>query len=67
MLKGAFPEAEITVTDLANDEEHYKIQVISPTFHGKTKIQQHQMVHQALKDVIGGILHAASIITQLPK
>ena len=63
MIREAFPDAEVTITDLAGDNDHFAATVRSRAFRGKTRVQQHQMVYQALKGRMGGALHALSLHT----
>ncbi|MEE8439066.1 MAG: BolA family transcriptional regulator [Micropepsaceae bacterium] len=62
-ILGAFPDAEITITDLAGDGDHYAAKISSSAFVGKTRVQQHKMVYDALKGRMGGELHALSLQT----
>jgi stress-induced morphogen len=64
MIKEAFPDAEVTMTDLAGDDNHWSAVVTSASFQGKTRVQQHQMVYAALKGNMGGVLHALQLTTQ---
>jgi stress-induced morphogen len=63
LILEAFPDAEVTITDLAGDNDHYAAMVTSRAFNGKTRVQQHQMVYDALKGRMGGVLHALSLQT----
>jgi stress-induced morphogen len=63
LIKEALPDAEITIRDLAGDGDHYAAEVISAAFKGKTRVQQHKMVYDALKGRMGGELHALSLQT----
>ncbi len=63
LIKAAFPDADVTITDLAGDNDHYAAMVSSAAFKGKTRVQQHQMVYEALKGRMGGVLHALSLQT----
>lgn len=63
LIKEAFPDAEIKITDLAGDNDHFAAMVTSNAFKGKTRVQQHQMVYDALKGRMGGVLHALSLQT----
>jgi stress-induced morphogen len=63
LIHEAFPDADVTITDLAGDNDHYAAMVTSRAFKGKTRVQQHQMVYEALKGRMGGILHALSLQT----
>jgi stress-induced morphogen len=66
MIKQRFPDAEIRIEDLAGDGNHYAATVISEAFRGKSRVQQHQMVYEALKGNMGGILHALALKTATP-
>ena len=66
MIKEALPDAEIEITDLAGDGDHYKAVITSKLFEGKSRVQQHQMVYAALKGNMGGVLHALALETKLP-
>ena len=62
-IKDAFPDAEVTITDLAGDDNHWAAVVASSAFKGKSRVQQHQMVYAALQGRMGGVLHALSLQT----
>ena len=64
-IKEAFPDAEVTMTDLAGDDNHWAAVVVSSAFQGKTRVAQHQMVYAALKGNMGGVLHALQLTTQV--
>lgn len=63
MIRAAFPDAEIVMTDLAGDDNHWSASVKSAAFVGKSRVQQHQMVYAALKGNMGGVLHALQLTT----
>ena len=63
MIKQAFPDAEVTMTALADDNDHWSAMVKSSAFKGKSRVQQHQMVYAALQGRMGGVLHALSLQT----
>ena len=63
LIKEAMPDAEITIKDLAGDENHYSATIKSKVFSGKNKIEQHKMVYKALKGKMGNELHALEIKT----
>ncbi len=67
LIKQGIPDAEVDMQDLAGDGDHWAATVISPTFAGKTKIQQHQMVYGALGGRMGGVLHALKLTTMAQK
>lgn len=66
MIKEAIPDAEVTIRDLAGDGDHYAAEVVSESFRGKSRVQQHQMVYEALKGNMGGVLHALALQTSAP-
>jgi stress-induced morphogen len=66
MIKAAIPDARVTIRDLAGDGDHYAAEVVSESFRGKSRVQQHQMVYQALQGNMGGVLHALALQTSAP-
>jgi stress-induced morphogen len=66
LIREAFPDANVIVTDLAGDGDHYGARVVSQAFAGKSRIQQHQMVYAALKGRMGEALHALALETAVP-
>ena len=66
LIKEAIPDAVVEIRDLAGDGDHYAATVISETFRGKTRVQQHQMVYNALKGGMGNELHALALQTSAP-
>jgi len=67
LIKARIPDAEITIQDLAGDGDHYKATVIAESFRGKSRVQQHQTVYEALKGEMGGKLHALALQTGTPE
>ena len=67
MIVKSLPDAKVEVKDLAGDDNHYAATVISSLFEGKTKVNQHKMVYDALEGKMGGVLHALSLTTLTPK
>lgn len=65
-IKEALPDAVIEIKDLAGDGDHYAATVISNAFMGKSRVQQHQIVYEALKGHMGGTLHALALTTRVP-
>jgi acid stress-induced BolA-like protein IbaG/YrbA len=65
LIQTNMPEAQVHIDDLRGDGEHYCATVISPTFKGKTRVQQHQMVYNALEGKMTNELHALQIKTQI--
>ncbi len=67
MIKAHIPDAQVTIRDLAGDGDHYSATVVSAAFRGKSRVQQHQMVYEALKGNMGGTLHALALQTAAPE
>lgn len=63
LIKARLPDAKVEIKDLAGDGDHYAAHVVSPTFAGKTRVQQHQIVYEALGGRMGGVLHALALTT----
>jgi len=64
LIKKAMPDAEVTIHDLAGDENHYSATIKSKIFTGKSKIEQHKLVYNSLKGKMGNELHALAIKTK---
>ncbi|MEO1568603.1 MAG: BolA family transcriptional regulator [Pseudomonadota bacterium] len=65
-LKNAFPDAEIILTDLAGDNDHWQAEIVSEQFSGLSRVKQHQLVYAALKGNMGEALHALALKTRAP-
>jgi stress-induced morphogen len=66
MIRGAIPDAQVEITDLAGDGDHYAARVVSETFRGMPRVRQHQRVYEALGGRMGGVLHALQLTTAVP-
>ena len=66
LIKAGIPDAEVTITDLAGDGDHYSARVVSRRFAGLSRIKQHQAVYAALGGRVGGELHALQLETAVP-
>ncbi len=66
LIRASLPDARVTIDDLAGDGDHYAATVVSEAFRGKSRVQQHQMVYDALKGRMGGELHALALTTKAP-
>ena len=67
LIMKALPDCAVTITDLSGDGDHYACHVTSPAFEGKSRIEQHKMVYDALEGRMGGQLHALALQTSLPE
>jgi stress-induced morphogen len=67
LIKATFPDASVELNDLAGDNDHWAAHVVSSAFKGKSRVQQHQMVYEALGGRMGGVLHALQLTTAAPK
>ena len=67
LIKLRLPNAQVTITDLAGDGDHYAATVLAESFRGKSRVQQHQIVYDALKAEMGGKLHALALQTGTPE
>ena len=64
LIKEGIPDAQVNIVDLAGDGNHYSASIISATFKGKSKIEQHKIVYGSLKGKMGNELHALAITTK---
>jgi stress-induced morphogen len=67
LVRASIPDADVTITDLAGDGDHYSARVVSRTFAGLTRVQQHQKVYAALGGRVGDQLHALQLQTAVPE
>ena len=67
LIRGGIPDAAVAIEDLRGDGDHYAAHVVSESFRGKTRIEQHQMVYQTLKGRMGEALHALALQTSVPE
>ena len=67
LIKETLPDAEVTITALRDDGDHYAARVASSAFKNKTRVQQHQMVYKALRGNMGEALHALALQTVVPE
>ncbi len=67
LIKAAFPDAEISLEDLAGDNDHFAATVVSEAFRGMSRVRQHQLVYAALQGRMGGALHALALQTSAPE
>ena len=66
LIRDAIPDAQIEITDLAGDGDHYSARVVSSSFKGMPRVRQHQRVYDALGGRMGGVLHALQLTTATP-
>ena len=66
MIKAGIPGAKVVIRDLAGDGDHYAAEVVAEAFRGKSRVQQHKMVYEALQGRMGGELHALALQTSIP-
>ncbi|MBA2934273.1 BolA family transcriptional regulator [Sphingomonas sp. CGMCC 1.13654] len=66
LIKAGIPDAEVEITDLAGDGDHYAAKVVSESFRGVPRVRQHQKVYEALGGRMGGVLHALQLTTAAP-
>ncbi|EFM59370.1 morphology/transcription regulator BolA family protein [Brucella sp. BO2] len=67
LIREGIPDAKVTIRDLAGDGDHFAAEVVAESFRGKSRVQQHQMVYDALKGNMGGVLHALALQTSVPE
>ncbi|WP_309662895.1 BolA family transcriptional regulator [Sphingomonas sp.] len=67
LIRDAIADAEVTITDLAGDGDHYAARVVSKAFAGLSRVRQHQLVYAALGTRMGNELHALQLTTAAPQ
>jgi stress-induced morphogen len=66
LIRGAIPDAEVEITDLAGDGDHYAARVVSETFRTMSRVARQRAVYAALGGRMGGELHALQLTTDVP-
>ena len=66
LIRQGIPDAEVEITDLAGDGDHYAARVVAESFRGVPRVKQHQRVYEALGGRMGGVLHALQLTTGVP-
>ena len=66
LIRAAIPDAQVEISDLAGDGDHYAAKVVSESFRGMPRVRQHQAVYAALGGRMGGVLHALQLTTAAP-
>lgn len=70
LIRSRFPDARITIKDLAGDGNHYAAVVVDESFRGLNRVQQQRSVYAALEgkmDGPSGELHALALTTKAPE
>jgi stress-induced morphogen len=62
-IEAAIPDARAEVTDLTGGGDHFRAEIVSPAFAGKSRIEQHKLVYAVFGAEIGGPIHALSLKT----
>ena len=63
LIKKKLPDAEFEIKDLRGDDNHYHATIKSNKFKGLNKVQQHQLVYDAIGNHMGTTLHALMLTT----
>lgn len=66
LIRNGIPDAEVTITDLAGDGDHYAAHVVAESFRAMSRIARARAVYAALGGRMGGELHALQLTTALP-
>ncbi len=67
LIRSGLPDAQVRIEDLVGDGDHYAATIVSESFRGRSRVQQHQMVYAALGGRMGGVLHALALQTSAPE
>lgn len=67
LLRAALPDADVELVDLTGTMDHYQARVVSSAFSGRSSIEQHQLVYQALGAAMKGPIHALALKTYTPE
>ena len=65
-ILSVLPDAVIRVGDLTGTKDHYSVAVVSTAFEGLQPLKRQRLVYAPFKDVLGGPLHALTLVTKTP-
>lgn len=67
-IRKNMPDAAVTVTDRTGTRDHLKVLVVSSAFEGKTLLDRHRMIYQALDVPLkDGRIHALELTAKTPE
>jgi len=66
LIRSGIPDAQVEITDLAGDGDHYSARVVAESFRGQSRVAQQRRVYEALGGRMGGVLHALQLTTAVP-
>jgi stress-induced morphogen len=66
LIVRGIPGAHAEVRDYTGGGDHFEALVVSPAFEGKTLVERHQLVYQALGDAMRARVHALTLKTLTP-
>jgi len=67
LIRAALPDADVRATDMNGGGDHFDVVVVSPSFEGRSLVQQHRMVYEALGDSMRQAIHALALRTMTPE
>ncbi len=66
-IRSRLPDAVVHVRDTTGTGDHFEAVVVSARFAGKSRVEQHQLVYEALGAAMDGPIHAFSLHTYTPE
>jgi len=66
-IRAVLPDAQVELRDLTGTADHWEATIVSAAFSGKTPVQRHRMVYQALADELRGPIHALTLVLRPPE
>ena len=67
LIEAGIPDARVAVRDLTGTRDHFRVEVASSAFAGKSLVEQHQMVYAAVGNELTNAVHALSVHTSVPE
>lgn len=66
MIARGIPDARVEVRDYTGGGDHFEAVVVSDSFEGKSLVERHQAVYNALGDAMRARVHALTLKTLTP-
>jgi stress-induced morphogen len=68
LIQAALPDARVQTYDRTGTFDHYNVTVCSNAFSGKSLLDQHRMIYDALGEALrDGRLHAVELKTEVAR
>lgn len=65
-VQAAFPEAQLSLTDLTGSRDHWHLKIVCASFEGKNSLARQRSIYAAVGDLMQGPVHALTMQVLTP-